>query len=61
MEFNMKIEKVSIVNSQNVKAEDVGIWKASLNGDISVKSPDSMKNFTATTVYRVVTVLVGIL
>lgn len=58
MEFNMKIEKATIINSQTVSAEDMGDWKASLNGPINVKDPRSMSNFTAVTVYRIVTVIV---
>lgn len=61
MEFNMKIEKVTIINSQSVSAEDVGSWKASLDGPINVKNSASMQNFTATTVYRIVTVMVKFL
>lgn len=58
MEFNMKIEKVTIINSQSVSAEDVASWKASLNGLINFKNFLSMKNYNATTVYRIVTVMV---
>ncbi|KAL0269510.1 UNVERIFIED_CONTAM: hypothetical protein PYX00_007214 [Menopon gallinae] len=57
MEFNMKIEKATIINSQTVSAEDMGDWKASLNGPINVKDRNSMSNFTAVTVYRIVTVI----
>lgn len=58
MKFNLKIEKASIINSQTVSAEDMGDWKASLNGTINIKDPQSMANFTSVTVYKVVTVLV---
>ncbi|BES98926.1 glutamate receptor [Nesidiocoris tenuis] len=56
MEFNMKIEKVKIVNSLPESAEAIGSWKAGLNNAIQSKDQTSMKNFSAVTVYRVVTV-----
>lgn len=59
MTFNMKIEKATIINSQTVSAEDMGDWKASLNGPIKIKDPQSMANFTSVTVYKVVTVEVS--
>lgn len=58
MEFNMKIEKATIINSQSVSAEDMGDWKASLGGRIHIKDPQSMANMTAVTIYRIVTVVV---
>lgn len=60
MEFNMKIEKATIINSQSVSSEDMGDWKAGLNNPIHIKDPMSMANFTSVTVYRIVTVIVRI-
>ncbi|EEB10703.1 glutamate receptor, putative [Pediculus humanus corporis] len=57
MEFNVKIEKATIINSQTVSAEDMGEWKASLNGQIKIKDPTSLSNFSSVTVYKVVTVI----
>ncbi|RZF33895.1 hypothetical protein LSTR_LSTR009919 [Laodelphax striatellus] len=57
MEFNTRVEKVTIVNSQSVSAETIGSWKASLNGGLTIKDSNSMANFSAITVYRIVTVL----
>lgn len=59
MEFNVKIEKATIINSQTVSAEDMGEWKASLNGQIKIKDPTSLSNFSSVTVYKVVTVIVS--
>nr|APZ81419.1 ionotropic receptor 25a [Adelphocoris lineolatus] len=56
MEFNMKIEKVVIVNSIAESAEAIGTWKAGLSNQIQTKDIASMRNFSAVTVYRVVTV-----
>lgn len=57
-EFTMRLEKVTVLNSQSVSAENVGSWKASLNSPIVVKDAANMTHFSAVTVYRVVTVLV---
>lgn len=57
-EFTMKLEKVSILNSQSVSSESIGSWKASLNSPILVKDVASLANLSAVTIYRVVTVLV---
>lgn len=54
----MKLEKVSILNSQSVSSESIGSWKASLNSPILVKDVSSLANLSAVTIYRVVTVLV---
>lgn len=59
-EFTMRLEKVTVINSQSVSAENVGSWKASLNSPIVVKDAANMSHFSAVTVYRVVTVLVNI-
>lgn len=59
-EFTMRLEKVTILNSQSVSAENVGSWKASLNSPIVVKDAANMTHFSAVTVYRVVTVLVSV-
>lgn len=59
-EFTMRLEKVTVLNSQSVSAENVGSWKASLNSPIVVKDAANMSHFSAVTVYRVVTVLVNI-
>lgn len=59
-EFTMRLEKVTVLNSQSVSAENVGSWKASLNSPIIVKDAANMSHFSAVTVYRVVTVLVNI-
>ncbi|XP_008183092.2 ionotropic receptor 25a [Acyrthosiphon pisum] len=56
-EFTMRLEKVTVLNSQSVSAENVGSWKASLNSPIIVKDAANMTHFSAVTVYRVVTVL----
>jgi len=58
-EFTMRLEKVTVLNSQSVSAENVGSWKASLNSPIVVKDAANMTHFSAVTVYRVVTVLVN--
>lgn len=58
MEFNTRLEKVSIINSQSVSAETLGSWRAGLNSPLVIKDSNSMKNFSAVTVYRIVTVLV---
>lgn len=58
MEFNTRIEKVTIINSQSVSAETIGSWRAGLNSPLQIKDSSSMKNFSAVTVYRIVTVLV---
>nr|AXY87920.1 ionotropic receptor 25a.3 [Subpsaltria yangi] len=57
IEFSMRLEKVNIINSQSVSAETVGSWKASLNAPIFIKDDKSLANFSAITVYRIVTVL----
>lgn len=59
-EFTMRLEKVTVINSQSVSAENVGSWKASLNSPIVVKDAANMSHFSAVTVYRVVTVLVNV-
>lgn len=59
VEFTMKLEKVSILNSQSVSSESIGSWKANLNSPILVKDVASLANLSAVTIYRVVTVLVG--
>ncbi|XP_050546759.1 ionotropic receptor 25a [Daktulosphaira vitifoliae] len=56
-EFTMRLEKVTVLNSQSVSAENVGSWKASLNSPILVKDAANMSQFSAVTVYRIVTVL----
>ncbi|XP_050421609.1 ionotropic receptor 25a [Adelges cooleyi] len=56
-EFTMRLEKVTVLNSQSVSAENVGSWKASLNSPIVVKDAANMTHFSAVTVYRIVTVL----
>lgn len=58
-EFTMRLEKVTVLNSQSVSAENVGSWKASLNSPIVVKDAANMTHFSAVTVYRIVTVLVN--
>lgn len=58
-EFTMRLEKVMVLNSQSVSAENVGSWKASLSSPIVVKDAANMTHFSAVTVYRVVTVLVS--
>lgn len=58
-EFTMRLEKVVVLNSQSVSAENIGSWKASLNSPIVVKDAANMTHFSAVTVYRVVTVLVN--
>ncbi|KAE8573967.1 ionotropic receptor 25a [Halyomorpha halys] len=55
-EFVMKLEKVTIVNSQSESAESMGTWKAGLISPIILKDATAMNNFSAVTVYRVVTV-----
>lgn len=55
----MRLEKVNVINSQSVSAETMGSWKASLNAPIFVKDAVGMANFSAITVYRIVTVLVS--
>nr|QQP19806.1 ionotropic receptor 25a [Tropidothorax elegans] len=55
-EFTMKLEKVSILNSQSESAEILGTWKAGLSSPIVLKDPEGMNNFSAVTMYRVVTV-----
>uniref|UniRef100_T1H988 Uncharacterized protein n=2 Tax=Rhodnius prolixus TaxID=13249 RepID=T1H988_RHOPR len=55
-EFIMKLEKVSIVNSQSESVESLGTWKAGLSSHISCKDPVAMSNMSAVTIYRVVTV-----
>lgn len=57
-EFTAHLEKVSIINSQPVSSEAVGTWKANLNSPIIVKDAASLANFSAVTVYKIVTVLV---
>ncbi|XP_046384858.1 ionotropic receptor 25a [Ischnura elegans] len=57
MEFSMKLEKVSIVNSMAVSAESVGSWKAGINSPIYVKNAKSLSKFTSVKVYRIVTVV----
>ncbi|KAG8282323.1 Ionotropic receptor 25a [Homalodisca vitripennis] len=58
MEFSLHLERVTIVNSQSVSAEPLSTWKASLNAPpILLKDSASINNFSAITVYRVVTVL----
>ncbi|KAI5740635.1 hypothetical protein M8J76_005732 [Diaphorina citri] len=56
-EFTAHLEKVSIINSQPVSSEAVGTWKANLNSPIMVKDAASLANFSAVTVYKIVTVL----
>ncbi|XKL64087.1 hypothetical protein PGB90_004173 [Kerria lacca] len=57
VEFTMKLEKVSILNSQSVSSESIGSWKANLNSPILIKDVASLANLSAVTIYRVVTVL----
>ncbi|XP_071447959.1 ionotropic receptor 25a [Hetaerina americana] len=57
MEFSMKLEKVSIINSMAVSAESVGSWKAGLNSPVNIKNAKSLTNFSSVKVYRVVTVV----
>ncbi|KAG8222734.1 Ionotropic receptor 25a [Ladona fulva] len=57
MEFSMKVEKVSIVNSMAVSAEDIGSWKAGIDHPLKVKNTQSLTNFSSVTVYRIVTVV----
>lgn len=59
-EFTAHLEKVSIINSQPVSSEAVGTWKANLNSPIMVKDAASLANFSAVTVYKIVTVLVSV-
>ncbi|XP_014257166.1 ionotropic receptor 25a isoform X2 [Cimex lectularius] len=55
-EFNMRLEKVSIVHSLSESAESIGTWKAGFNSQIQLKDSNGMINISAITVYRIVTV-----
>ncbi|KAL1116158.1 hypothetical protein AAG570_005653 [Ranatra chinensis] len=54
-EFSMRLEKVSVINSQTVSAETIGSWKAGLDTKIVVKDAKGMANMSAVTIYKVVT------
>ncbi|XP_017786976.1 PREDICTED: ionotropic receptor 25a [Nicrophorus vespilloides] len=57
MEFSMQLSAVGIREGSSDKSVQLGSWKAGFNNNLTLLNPQSMTNYTADVVYRVVTVL----
>ncbi|RZC36456.1 glutamate receptor ionotropic, kainate 2, partial [Asbolus verrucosus] len=56
MEFNMQLSAVGVRESSSDKSVPLGTWKAGYDSNLTLVDPQTMKNYTADVVYRVVTV-----
>jgi hypothetical protein len=59
MNFQMELLAVTIMNKVPVKKVDVASWEAGLNQPLDVKNAPKMVKHSATTVYRIVTLVVS--
>lgn len=55
----MDINVIQIRGGNSVNSKSIGTWTAGLDSPLIVKDEEAMKNLTADTVYRIVTVLVS--
>ncbi|XP_018327272.1 ionotropic receptor 25a [Agrilus planipennis] len=57
MEFQMMLSAVGVRDGSSDKSAYLGTWKAGFGNSLQLKEPEIMKNYSADTVYRIVTVV----
>ncbi|KAJ0183146.1 hypothetical protein K1T71_001122 [Dendrolimus kikuchii] len=56
MEFTTDVAAVTVKDGASIGSRSLGTWKAGLNSPLSLSDPDSMIEYSAKLIYRIVTV-----
>lgn len=59
MDFSMQITAVGIREGSSDKQTNLGSWRSGFDNNLTLLNPQTMSNYTADVVYRVVTVIVS--
>lgn len=60
MQFEMQLVVVGVRAGSSDKQSPLGTWSAGFNNNLTLQDPQSMSNFTADVVFRIVTVEVSV-